>query len=267
MFYIGSLGSKKTHAARIKRLTQLGLTDSQINRIHGPVGLNIGSKSPAEIATAILAEIIESLRKDGTRGPQRVAAIVLAAGLSKRMGKTNKLLVDIGGKPMIRHVVDRISESNVEKIVVVLGHKQSDVRRTLEGTRASFVENMNYQEGLSSSIKAGLKALSANIDGAVICLGDMPLVSGRLLNTLMEEFSSRAGRAICVPTYEGRRGNPVLWPSELFGEILQIDGDVGARDLIDHYADLVIEVSQPDGALLFDIDTHDELNAFHKKQK
>jgi xanthine dehydrogenase accessory factor len=266
-FYIGALGSKRTHAARLQRLTEADHSKTQLSRIHGPVGLSIGAKSPSEIAISILAEMTQTLRIQSKGRAQEVAAIVLAAGLSTRMGKTNKLLTDIGGKPMIRHIVDRVAESRVSKTYVVVGHEHIDVSGALQGADVEFVENSDFEKGLSSSIKTGLKALPSHLDGAVICLGDMPLVSARLLNTLLDRFHQQAGRSICVPTYKGKRGNPVLWPAALFSEMLSIEGDVGARDLIDHHPDLLQEVSQPDGAVLFDIDTHEDVDLFRKEKE
>lgn len=266
-FYIGALGSRKTHAARVARLTDMGYQPGQLGRIHGPVGLDIAARSPAEIAISILAQMTERLRKDLPRETPEIAAIVLAAGRSERMGKKNKLLADIGGKPMIRHVVERILESRVTQVHVVLGHEQSQVRDALAGTNVKFVENPSHAEGMSTSIKAGLSVLDPQINGAIICLGDMPLVSARLIDTLIATFENHHGHAICVPTYDRTRGNPVLWPSELFKEMLKIEGDMGAKPLIEAHQALLHEVPQPDGALLFDIDTEEHLDAYHRGNK
>src|SRR5258708_7673793 len=149
-------------------------------------------------------------------GP-RVAALVLAAGQSRRMGTLNKLLIGIDGKPMVRHVAEAVQGSQARPIIVVTGHEREKVEAVLSGLGiASFVFNPDYAQGLSTSLKRGLAALPAGIDAAVVCLGDMPKVAATEIDRLIAAFNPVEGRALCVPTRHGKRGNPALLASRLF---------------------------------------------------
>ena len=189
----------------------------------------------------------------------RIAALVLAAGRSRRMGAVNKLLAEIDGAPMVAHVVAAATASKAASVVVVTGHKAAKVRATLPG--AEFVDNPDYAEGLSTSLRAGLAALPDDIDGVVVCLGDMPRVTSALIDALIDAFEPAKGAAICVPTHRGKRGNPVLWARRFFAEIATVTGDTGARHLIGEHADAVREVSCDDDAVLVDVDTPEALDA------
>ena len=185
----------------------------------------------------------------------RIAAIVLAAGQSRRMGTVNKLLAEIDGVPMVQRVVDTILGSQFETTVVVTGHQSADVRRALAGRPLDFADNPRFEEGLSGSLAAGIDALSANIDGVLICLGDMPRIKPAHLDRLIASFNPAEGRGICVPTARGKRGNPVLFGREFFDELRGLAGDVGARHLIGEYRDLVHEVELDDDSIFVDVDT------------
>ena len=186
----------------------------------------------------------------------RVAALVLAAGQSRRMGTLNKLLIGIDGKPMIRHVAEAVQGSRARPIVVVTGHQRDKVEAALSGLGvANFIFNPDYAQGLSTSLKRGLAGLPAGTDGAVVCLGDMPKVAAGEIDLLIAAFNPLEGRAICVPTRHGKRGNPVLLASRLFPEISSVSGDVGARDLIAAHPELVVEVEMAGDGILTDIDT------------
>jgi xanthine dehydrogenase accessory factor len=260
-FYIGALGSRKAHAARLRRLAALGHGETALARIHGPVGLDIGALSPAEIAVAIVAEITAVRRRAAPRARRtpRIAAIVLAAGRSSRMAPANKLLAEIDGTPMVACAADAALASQAAPVIVVVGNEAGRVRAALAGRGVTIVENLGFAEGLSSSLRAGLEALPAGADGALVLLGDMPRVGAHHLDRLIAAFDPRAGRAICLPSFRARRGNPVLWGAAYFSEMTALTGDAGARALIARHAAQTVEVEMPDDGVLVDVDTPAEL--------
>ena len=194
-----------------------------------------------------------------------IAAIVLSAGQSRRMGARNKLLAEVDGTPMVVRAVDAALASQAGPVIVVTGHERDEVEAALAGRDVSFAHNPAFAEGISTSLKAGLDAVPDTADGAVICLGDMPLISAGLLDRLIAAYNPVEGRAIVVPTRAGKRGNPVLWDRRFFAEMHQVAGDVGARHLIGDYAELVAEVETEDAAVLTDIDTPEALDRFTGK--
>ena len=185
----------------------------------------------------------------------RVAAIVLAAGQSRRMGATNKMLVPVDGKPMVVHTVESALASHAAPVVSVVGHDRDPVAAALSHLPVTLVDNPDHAQGLSTSLRAGLNAVPEDADAALVCLGDMPLVTSRHLDRLIAAYAPVEGRAIVVPTDRGKRGNPVLWDRRFFDEMRRVAGDVGARHLIGAHDDLVVEVPFDDGATALDVDT------------
>jgi molybdenum cofactor cytidylyltransferase len=205
-------------------------------------------------------------------GP-RIAALLLAAGQSRRMGGPNKLLEEIpgpgsgSGAPMVARVAQRLLASRARPIVAVLGSRAEEIDAALGRLPVERVHNPDFAQGLSTSLKRGLAALPEDIGGVLVCLADMPLVSGRHLDRLIAVFNPLEGRAIVVPTRRGKRGNPVLWARRFFPEMAQIAGDVGARHLIGEHAELVAEVEMEDDAILVDIDTPEALATLRARSK
>jgi len=197
----------------------------------------------------------------------RVAALVLAAGQSRRMGGTNKLLAEIDGRPMVARVVDAALASRARPVIVVTGHEEAKLRQTLGGRELRFVHNPDYAQGLSTSLKRGVAALGPEVDGVLVCLGDMPRVAPAHLDRLIAAFQPAEGRAICVPTRDGKRGNPVLWGAAFFDEMREVAGDVGARHLIGEHPEAVCEVAMDDEAILVDIDTPEALTALGREEQ
>lgn len=192
---------------------------------------------------------------------RNVAAIILAAGRSTRMGGPNKLLAELGGKTLVRIVTEQALASKAQSVVVVTGHQADDVEKALRGLKVTFVRNPDFAEGLASSVKAGISAVSADAAAAVICLGDMPLISARLIDRLIEAFAPDRGNLIAVPVSDGRRGNPVLWSRRFFNELMALDGDIGARHLIARHSEAVAEVAVDGHGAFLDIDTPQALEA------
>ena len=195
-----------------------------------------------------------SRRSDPVRAAH-ISAVVLAAGRSTRMGAVNKLLVPLDGRPMVRAVADALESSSVAPVVVVTGHESDRVGEALAGTRVRLVHNPEYRQGLSGSLRIGLTALPESAEGAVVCLGDMPLVTSQHVDKLVAAFDTVEGREICVPVFEGKRGNPVLFARRFFEEMKAVRGDVGARHLIGEYEEYVCEVAMDDRAVLVDVDS------------
>ncbi len=184
----------------------------------------------------------------------KVAAVVLAAGRSSRMG-ANKLLMKLHGTPMIARTVAVIAESAASPVVVVTGNDASAVQDALKGRQVSFADNPRFAEGMSTSLKAGLAAMPADADGVLICLGDMPAVTGAVIDKLIAAFNPTEGRAIVVPAFQGKRGNPVLFARAYVDEMMHLEGDTGARALLSAHADAVYEVEMDDAGILADADT------------
>ncbi|THD74160.1 MAG: 4-diphosphocytidyl-2C-methyl-D-erythritol kinase [Bradyrhizobium sp.] len=191
----------------------------------------------------------------GADGDRQVAAIILAAGRSTRMGGSNKLLAELGGKTLVRIVTEQVLASKAQGVIVVTGHQAEQVEKALQGLKVKFVRNPDFAGGLASSVKAGIAAVPADAAGAVICLGDMPLIDARLIDRLIEAFAPDRGNLIAVPVSDGRRGNPVLWSRRFFSELMTLDGDIGARHLIARHSEAVAEVPVEGHGAFLDIDT------------
>lgn len=189
----------------------------------------------------------------------RIAALVLAAGQSRRMGADNKLLQPVQGRAMVLHAVAAAEASRAEPVVVVTGHERERLEALLAGRRVTLAHNPDHGEGLSTSLRAGLKALPGDIDGVVVLLGDMPGVQAATIDRLIAAFDPAGGRTICVPTRRGKRGNPVLFARRFFPEMQELTGDVGAKPLIGAYGDQVAAVEMPDDGVLIDLDTPQRL--------
>lgn len=189
----------------------------------------------------------------------RIAGLLLAAGQSRRMGSVNKLLAEVAGRPMVAHAAEALTRSKAEGLTVITGHAPEAVHAAVAERDARFVHNPDFDQGLSTSLKRGIAALPEDVDGALICLGDMPRVTAVVLDRLIAAFDPTENRAICVPTYRGKRGNPVLFARRFFAEMQDLAGDTGAKTLIGAYEDQVVEVEMPDDAILNDIDTPEAL--------
>jgi molybdenum cofactor cytidylyltransferase len=185
----------------------------------------------------------------------KVAAIILAAGCSRRMAGQNKLLLPVRGVPIISHVVGAVLASRVEQVIVVVGHEANEILQLLPATRVTSVFNPEYMTGMASSLRYGLQAVARQMSSAMIILGDMPFISSARLNQLIAQFELGPKLDIVVPVNNGRRGNPVLWGRRYFSKMQELEGDVGARDLLLEYAANVSSVEMSDASIFLDVDT------------
>jgi len=200
-------------------------------------------------------------REEPVQAVRSIAALVLAAGRSSRMRGPNKLLAEIGGRPLLRIAVEEVLGSQARPVIVVTGHERERVEAALAGLPVDFVHNPRFAEGLGTSLKAGIAALPAQADGVIVCLGDMPQVDAAMIDRLIGALDPVKGALIAVPTIEGQRGNPVVWSRRFFPDLMAVEGDIGARHLIGRYAEAVAEVPLSGRAALTDVDTPEVLEA------
>ncbi len=259
--YIGALGSTRTHGRRLARLMEQGLSENELARIHGPVGISIGARTPAEIAIAILAQITQIRR--APKAAPRIGGVVLAAGLSRRMG-SNKLATELNGKPLVRHAVEAALAGGLDPVVVVTGHQPEAMAQALTGLDIVLVHNEDYASGLAASLRRGIKAVPAECAGAMVLLGDMPAITPDLIGRAIAAFDPKS-RPICVAMAQGAQGHPVLWGRQFFPEIMALQGDAGARALLARHAAQICEIAVDSDAPLTDIDTPADLAAFLEK--
>ena len=195
-----------------------------------------------------------------TNGTTRIAALVLAAGRSERMGGPNKLIATIGGRPLVRIAAEVALASRARPVVVVTGHERRTIETAVAGLDVRLVHNQDYAAGLSTSLGAGIAGLSADVDGAVVLLADMPAVDTAAIDRLIDAFDPDSGALIIVPTHDGQRGNPVIWSAGFFSRLMAVEGDTGGRHLIEANRDAVVEV-EIGPAVALDIDTPGALAA------
>jgi molybdenum cofactor cytidylyltransferase len=156
-------------------------------------------------------------------------------------------------------VAEAVTNAGLAETVVVTGHEREKVESALAGLPLRFIVNRKFAEGLSTSLKAGVAALGPGIDGALVCLGDMPEIGPALIARLVAAFTPEKGKDIVVPVRGGRRGNPVLIGKRHFAAIKKLSGDIGARELIQARTEAVIEIEVGDDSAFVDLDTPEAL--------
>ncbi len=198
--------------------------------------------------------------KDHDRTPKRIAAVVLAAGESRRMGPTNKLTLPIEGVPMVARVVDTLLASRAEPVVVVTGYEPERIVDALGGREVRIVRNPDYADGIAASIRVGLAALGDDIDGALIALADMPWVDASVVDRLINAFTEDGELSIFVPMFGRKRGNPVLWAAQHFPELMALSGDIGGKALFHRHSAAICFVDVESGGIHIDVDTPDAMH-------
>lgn len=187
-----------------------------------------------------------------------ISAVVLAAGQSIRMGKTKQLL-RLKGKPLLEHVLEHLLKSKVDDIIVVLGSGSERIMMEVELQEVKVVVNESYEDGMSSSLKAGIKALSGNCDAFIVTLADQPFIGTSTLNAVIDAYLAGKG-LIGVPIHDGQRGNPVLFDMSLACEILTISGDQGAKKVLHKHETDVYEIEVNTPSIFVDIDTETDFD-------
>jgi molybdenum cofactor cytidylyltransferase len=201
--------------------------------------------------------VIEStLMRPESEGSTPVAAVILAAGGSARMGTTKQLL-PIAGKPMLRLVAEAACSAGLDQVLVVVGANGDAVAEVLVGLPVEIVFNDAWSLGLSTSMRAGIGALRDRIQAVLFLLGDQVAVSTKLLQSLVDCYGVRRA-AIVAPAVGGRRANPVLFDRSLLPELLEVEGDEGGRSVIARHLDQLELVAVQDPGLMLDVDTPDD---------
>ena len=196
------------------------------------------------------------MSREGTR----VAAIVLAAGISRRIG-THKQLLRLGGKSLLERTLDNVRGSAVDEIILVLGAAADEVRQQLTTDGIHVVVNPDFQQGMGTSLRTGLAAVSPSMRGALIVLADQPFVRSSTLDRMIARWQKHAPQ-ILIPLYRGFRGNPVLLDRSVFPELMNLTGDIGCRAIFGSHAESIHRVAVDDVGILLDIDTTEDWERF-----
>ena len=176
------------------------------------------------------------------------------------MGETKQLL-PFGDSTIIEQVVGNLLESEVAETIVVLGHQAEKLALQLESKPVKLVRNQNYRKGISSSIKCGLDHVSKTSTAVLIFLGDQPLIGKDIINRLVAEFP-KSRRGIIAPAYRGRRGHPVLFDLKYRDELYCLEGDTGARKIVEAHPEDVFEVAADSESVITDIDTKSDYQPY-----
>ncbi len=188
-----------------------------------------------------------------------VSAILLAAGESKRMGKP-KQLMPFGRSTILEQTIDNLLNSKVSEVIVVLGHKAEEIKQKLATKPLKMALNPVYHQGMSTSIIAGLKLVDERARAIMLALADQPFIDSQVINRLVDEFCDH-NKGIVIPTYQSRRGHPIIFAIKYKEELAGLKGDIGGRQIIEHHPDDVLEVAVDSPAINIDIDTTDDYNS------
>lgn len=198
------------------------------------------------------------------------AGVVLAAGISRRFGGANKLLANLGGKPVVRWVLDAALASRLGRVVVVVGHEYEAVRTAVDEMsddgRLLVVVNEHYAGGQSRSVVAGLTAVGDGFSAVMYLMGDQPMVSRAMIDGLIEAME-KSGKGLCYPTFKGKRRSPVVFSARYFPAILALTGDVGARAIVDANAGDAATCEFADEVLFHDVDRPADLRLLNRETR
>ena len=256
--YIGMIGSKrKIRLMRDEFISQGWAKESQLDRVYAPIGLEIGSKTVQEIAVSICAQLVQIRhQRHHLRKLPSVTAIILGAGESSRMGKP-KLLLPFGDRTMIGTVISNVLASSVEKVIVVLGSNYESHHQAINDYPVEIVNNERYREGMLSSVKCGLKAVSDAADAVMVLLGDQPMIQAGEMDQLIESYRD-SEKEIAIATHGNKRGHPILFGRKFISEIAGYPGEASLRDLLQNHPSEILEMKTGNDGILRDIDTESD---------
>lgn len=190
--------------------------------------------------------------------------MVLAAGMSKRMGCVKQLL-PLQRRTLLEHVLETVRNSQVEEIILVLGHAADAIRRQIPLDGIRVVVNEAYQEGMSTSLKKGISASDPHAEASIIVLADQPFVRADTIDLLISQFRKQKPE-IVIPIHNGSRGNPVILRRSVFPELMQLSGDMGCRAIFASHSENILKVPVDDPGVVLDLDTEadlEHLNELH----
>ena len=256
--YIGMIGSKrKISLMRDEFISQGWASATELDRVHAPIGLEIGSKTVPEIAVSIGAQLVQ-IRYQRHYQPKQdsVTAIILGAGESSRMGRP-KMLLPFGDSTMIGTVISNVLASSVEKAIVVLGSNYESHHQVVKDYPVEIVHNTQYREGMLSSVECGLKAVSNSTDAIMVLLGDQPMIQTAEMDQLIESYRG-SEKEIAIATHEKKRGHPILFGRKFINEILGFPREASLRDLLQNQTAEILEMKTEHDRILRDIDTEND---------
>lgn len=195
----------------------------------------------------------------------KFAVVLVAAGLSSRMGAQNKLLIEIDGKPLVRRVATRYVEAGAD-VHVVIGHEAEAVRAALASLPVSYVENPRFAEGQQMSVRAGLEAVTDGYDALVVALADQAALTPGDIRGLLQAFAESSRDRILIPYYQGRRGNPVVFPAKIIARIREGGESATCRKFIDGNPQLTRRYDAENDHFIIDIDTPEDLRNFRERK-
>ena len=190
-----------------------------------------------------------------------ISAILLAAGESKRMGELKQLMPFGQNTTIVEQAIDNLLSAAVSEVIVVVGYRAEEVIKSIVGKPVKIAINPNYRQGMSTSIIAGLNLVDSRAQAVMLTLGDQPLINSQTINRLIEEFHNH-DRGIAIPTYQGRRGHPIIFAIKYKEKLLELKGDIGGRQIVKDHPDDILEVAINAGGIITDIDTISDYQSY-----
>lgn len=185
-----------------------------------------------------------------------ISSILLAAGKSERMGKP-KQLMPWRQSTMLEQVIDNLLASAVNEVIVVVGHRAEELIKTIAAKPVKLAANPDYEQGMSTSIRAGLNLVDSQTQAVMLALGDQPFIDSQIISRLIDEFYEH-DKGIAIPTYQGSRGHPIIFAIKYKEELIKLTGDIGGRQIIKDHPDDILEVAVDSENILTDIDTRSD---------